>query len=359
MKRLAAVVVVAGISLSAVLLPSSPALAKGPTGLRIEGPGLTRPYERSIVTEGETAAADQAKAFVEAAQMWSLGAHYLCRLPSAPRGDLGEKYVLTWAPRVVTKRYDVDKVTAAVPMDFYPAALGGAVTDVPAIRGVASGGWFRADGNVRTNWDAVLADVGKSGGSGVAREGRDLTIRGPGLSRSIGIVDPTSDTDPYLSFADQSGLGMELWSGAGTCRESAAPTQALGPKFTVTWTVGDPANPESETQIWGVQDVYLDAAGGPVIFDHAGSMINGDSGWFRPGSALPGAWQKLGLQTGSDRTAARPVRSTPAPGVDVAAAAARSGSSSYVWAWFVLGAVLVAIALAITYARRRRSSARP
>lgn len=347
MKRVAAVALAAGVGLGAVLLPASPAFAKGPTGLRIEGPGLARPYERSIVTEGETSAADQA--FVEATQMWSLGAQYLCRLPSPPHGDLGGKYVLTWAPSVLTKRYAIDKVKAAVSVDFYPAAVGGAVTDVPAIRGVTSGGWFRADANVRTYWDAVLADLGRSTG------GRDLTLRGPGVSRSIGVGDPTAETNPYLSFADLSGLGVVFWSGAGTCRQPAAPTQVLGPKYTITWTVGDPGNPDSDTQVWGVQDVYLDAAGGPVIFDHAGSMMNGSSGWFRPGSAFVVAWQRLGLKAASDRATASPAPSTAAPVANVASAgttAADSGSST--WAWIVFGAVVVAAPLVITFALRRR-----
>jgi hypothetical protein len=360
MKRIPAAALVAGIGLSAVLLPSSPALAKGPTGLRIEGPGLAHPYERSIVTEGDTTAADQA--FIEATQMWSLGAHDLCRLPSPPRGNLGEKYLLNWAAGVVTERYGVNTVKT-VSEAFYPAAREGAISHVSAIQGVTSGGWFRAERTAQAQWDAVLTDLRKPTGSGWAREGRDLTIRGSGLFRSIGVRDPTAETDLYLSFADAV-LGMALWSGSGTCRESAAPTQALGPKYTITWTVSDPSNPNTDTQAWGVQDVYLGAAGGPVIFDHAGSMMNGDSGWFRPGPAFATAWQKLGLKTSgaTDRTAASLAPSTaatPVPLVGVAAAkqtAAGPRSSKDAWAWVVLGgsAALIAAAVAVTYTRRRR-----
>jgi hypothetical protein len=362
MKRILAVALVTGVGVSAVLLSSSPALAKGPTGLRIEGPGLARPYERSIITEGETSAADQA--FVEATQMWSLGAHSLCRLPSPPRGNLREKYVLTWAAGVVTARYGANTVKSAVSEDFYPAARGGAITRVSAIRGVTSGGWFRADRTARTQWDAVLTDLRKPTGSGEAREGRDLTIRGPGLSRSIGVRDRTAETDLYLSFADAA-LGMALWSGTGTCRGSAAPAQALGPKYTITWTVSDPGNPDAETQTWGVQDVYLDAAGGPVIFDYAGSMMSGDSGWFRPGPAFATAWQGLGLPSvATDRTAGSPAPSTaatPVPLVGVAAAkqtTARSQSSNEVWAWVLISGcgALVTAAIAVTYGRRRRAA---
>lgn len=122
---------------------AGPALAKGPQGATISGPGIERPIV--IDGDGEYGNGTAFSAFVEATGFWQLvfaadfagGANGL--LADAPTDDLGVAYTITW-----------HLADARVEAIVYPLAAGGSLTYmapdvwVPGLNVETEGGWFRA-----------------------------------------------------------------------------------------------------------------------------------------------------------------------------------------------------------------------
>ena len=111
------------------------------------------------------------------------------------------------------------------------------------------------------------------------------TISGPGLVRPIvvsGLGEPGS-TDKLGELADGSGLFLAMFGPDGSSGQrlaSEAPAGVLGPKYDLTYRVPD------GTPTGGLvrQDLYPQAAGGPVTHTEAGQAVFGtrtSGGWYR------------------------------------------------------------------------------
>jgi hypothetical protein len=121
------------------LAVAPPALAKGPAGATIAGPGLQDPVRLD---------AHSAMRVMEQTGFWDTATHIPQSgvLVARPKGDLGPKYVVTYElPRIVSVSY--------VRQEVYPFANGGPVTHVAAGQELfdrpTTGGWFRAATSLR------------------------------------------------------------------------------------------------------------------------------------------------------------------------------------------------------------------
>jgi hypothetical protein len=129
------------------------------------------------------------------------------------------------------------------------------------------------------------------------------------------------------------------------------PAGPLGPKFEIAWRVPD----ETPTGATVRQDLYPQAAGGPVTYTESGQPVFGNrtaGGWYRGPATFTRVLQQLGLPT------AAAGYSAPAP--SIAAAPATSATHATSWlpmAGAVLAAVFVAgLLVAVLLVRRRRTS---
>jgi len=125
------------------------AVAKGPVGATIAGPGLSAP----IIVGGEGEPAGSGGGLGELADATGLFAAIFGRQPSpltaaAPAGRLGPRYAVTY-------EFHSDNGVDGVVQDVYPYAEGGPVTYTRAGQpffGVETrpGGWFRAPARLTT-----------------------------------------------------------------------------------------------------------------------------------------------------------------------------------------------------------------
>jgi hypothetical protein len=139
-----------------------------------------------------------------------------------------------------------------------------------------------------------------------------------------------------------------------------APTADLGPPLTVTWRVQGPARRDaaggwrSGMKLEIVQDLYLYAAGGPLLHTAAGQQASDDwrtrGGWFAAAPELLTKLQALGV----------PERSvlTGSPSDPTATTPDATDDSAERWDWMPpaagVAAVLVVGAGVATVVRRRR-----
>lgn len=130
-----------------------------------------------------------------------------------------------------------------------------------------------------------------------------LVIEGPGLDEPVEI--DFGDPPPSLAmgqFELAVQLGARFNSRAGDIGrlEREAPTDDLGPRWTVTWIAGGPATASREERSTE-QVVYPGAAGGPVVHTPATSgLVDGNVGWYRAPPELRDTLRSLGVPIGRD-----------------------------------------------------------
>jgi hypothetical protein len=199
----------------------------------------------------------------------------------------------------------------------------------------------------------------------LAKGPSQASITGPGLVRAIVI---SGEGEPgqqgtLAVLAGQTGLYNALFGAeitgipqTPTSLRTPPPKAALGPRYTVSYTVPGVTPQPGEQFGRIVQDLYPDAVGGPVIYTPPGQGGFGQSlqvtGWLRASPQLTRTLAQLGVPL-------RPV--TPAsprtrPSAVHSAAARQTGSRAL--AWLIAAAVAVAVtALACTALWRRRKPA--
>jgi hypothetical protein len=149
----------------------------------------------------------------------------------------------------------------------------------------------------------------------LAKGADQATIAGPGLTRTIvvgGSGEPGQGTS-LSDLAEGSGLFDAMFNDDAATLTAAAPTAALGPRYTMTFRVPGGAKPAMIRQ-----DLYPAAAGGPVTFTPPGQKVFDTnpvaSGWFRAPDGFGTLLTKLGVP-GVTAFAAEVVPATTAPPV--------------------------------------------
>jgi hypothetical protein len=191
---------------------------------------------------------------------------------------------------------------------------------------------------------ATAATIDGGGPGGLP--GGPITLRGggePGSSTDLGML--ALGTGLYAAAFDPVAGGVV----------KAAPTDRLGPRYTITWTFPDPAGGKDRTVR---QLVYPYAAGGPVSFTPAGQAVLDTTtvgGWYQGFDGLRAQLIELGLP---DREPLAPVASaTPAPAAPAPASPqpAAATAQSTAWPWVVAAvAGLLILGVAVAVAVRRR-----
>jgi len=196
----------------------------------------------------------------------------------------------------------------------------------------------------------VLAMAGPAGAKGVSQG----EITGAGIDKPI-VLGPGTGGD-VERVAEDLGAFAAAFRQEPNPMLAESPTDDLGPKLTITWTVPDgEGKPATITQ-----DLYLYAADGPLTFTAEQALWPGQdvlSGWFRADDDVVATLVGLGVPDRSTLEAAGPAR------VDAAAAGARSssgGDSGRPWLLVPVGAILAVVTIVGTRAlagRRRRAHA--
>ncbi len=201
----------------------------------------------------------------------------------------------------------------------------------------------------------------------LAKGPSEASITGPGLTRAIvvsGNGEP-GEQGTLAVLAGQTGLFTAMFGGdASVPAQTPAPLRtpppkaALGPRYTVTYTVPG-VTPQPGEQAGRIrQDLYPGAAGGPVIYTPPGQDGFGQplqvTGWFRASPQLTRTLAQLGVPV----RPATPAAPRPHPPAAHPAAAHQTGSHTL--AWLIAAAVAIAAAaLAGTALRRRHRTAAP
>jgi hypothetical protein len=183
------------------------------------------------------------------------------------------------------------------------------------------------------------------------------TINGPGLARPIvitGFGEPGS-VGNLGELADGSGLFLAMFGPDGENQlVSATPAGTLGPRYDLTYRVPD------GTPNGGLvrQDLYPEAAVGPVTFTAAGQAVFGtvtSGGWYRGPATFGVLLSTIGLPAGANASAA----SKPSAVASAAAQSATSPSHETPWLPIALAslAVIVAAAGGSLWLLRRRTVA--
>jgi hypothetical protein len=172
----------------------------------------------------------------------------------------------------------------------------------------------------------------------LAKGATKAMITGPGLAHPIVVADAgePGQNGNLATLAEQSGLFTVLFgpgmNGSATTLRSSPPQTALGPQYTVTYTVPgvDPQPGEKYGRIR--QNLYPYATGGPLTYTPPGQHGFGRelqaTGWLRAGPGLLRTLAQLGVPQKSTTRPARPVsgprlaRTGPhgSPGAAIAAA---------------------------------------
>jgi hypothetical protein len=199
---------------------------------------------------------------------------------------------------------------------------------------------------------ATAATIDSGGPGGLP--GGPITVRGDG--------EPGSGTD-LGNLIDASGLFTLMFERRRTatrpCAQcpgglKAAPTDRLGPRYTITWTFPDSSGNNSRIR----QHVYPYAATGPVTFMPAGQPIFEETtrgGWYQATDSLRQQLISLGLP---DRTALGSAASpNPAPASPQPAPAASPPAAWPRLAAVLAGLLLLLVAGAVVLRRRRAATA--
>jgi hypothetical protein len=146
---------------------------------------------------------------------------------------------------------------------------------------------------------ATAATIDGGGPGGLP--GGPITLRGDG--------EPGSGTDLGM-LAEGAGMFVLMFNDGGEALP-AAPTDRLGPRYTITWTMADDLGKGREIR----QHVYPYAAGGPVTFMPAGQPVfdtETAGGWYQGFDALRNQLIELGLPDRAPLPQPTP-KATPAP----------------------------------------------
>ena len=183
-----------------------------------------------------------------------------------------------------------------------------------------------------------------------------VTISGPGLDKPIvvsGYGEPGSGGN-VGELADGSGLFLVMFGSNGSDQKllTQAPTAQLGPKFLLSYRVPDATEAGSTVR----QDLYPQAAGGPLTYTEPGQAVFGTTtsgGWYQTPPSFGRVLVHLGVSTNAvgqpqPASAATAQRAGPpalsTPGLPVAAAV------------LVLVVVVVGVLLGWWWRTARRSS---
>ena len=184
-----------------------------------------------------------------------------------------------------------------------------------------------------------------SGGGPGGLPGGPITLKGNG--------EPGSSTDLGM-LAEGSGLYTVVFDSGTNAILPAAPTDRLGPRYTITWTFPDPEGGKDRKVI---QHVYPYAAGGPVTFIPPGQPVldmTTRGGWYQGFEGFRVQLVQLGLPNRAPLTpATKPAPANPQP------APAASTSSPPAPAWprlLVVAAAVLALAVGAAYTLRRRTA---
>jgi hypothetical protein len=192
---------------------------------------------------------------------------------------------------------------------------------------------------------ATAATIDGGGPGGLPRG--PITLRGGG--------EPGSSTDLDM-LALGTGLYATAFDPASGGVVKAAPTDRLGPRYTITWTFPDPAGGKDRKVR---QLVYPYAAGGPVSFTPAGQAVMDTTtigGWYQGFDGLRAQLIELGLpdrQPLAPVATAAPAPAAPAPASPSAPATAQPAAWPRVVAAAVVAGLLV-IGAAVAVVLRRR-----
>ena len=194
----------------------------------------------------------------------------------------------------------------------------------------------------------------------LAKGPSQASITGPGLVHAIAVSgngEPGMQS-PLATLAGQTGLFTVLFGAdAGVIPQTPAlrtppPKATLGPRYTIIYTV--PGVPQPDQQDGRIrQDLYPDAAGGPVVYTPPGQDGFGGplavTGWLRASPGLTRTLARLGVRP-------RP-RAQAAPATSPHAAPAAHQASSGPLAWLIVSAAAIAAAALAALRRHHRKPA--
>jgi hypothetical protein len=182
-----------------------------------------------------------------------------------------------------------------------------------------------------------------SGGGPGGLPGGPITLKGNG--------EPGSGTDLGM-LAEGAGVFAVMFSD-GSEALPAAPTDRLGPRYTITWTMADDLGKGREVR----QYIYPYAAGGPVTFMPAGQPIfdtETSGGWYQGFDALRTQLIDLGLPNRDPLPQPTP-KATPSPTPQPAPAAPTTPAPAWPRLAAVAAGFLVLTAAAVLTVRRRHA----
>ena len=185
-------------------------------------------------------------------------------------------------------------------------------------------------------------------------------ITGPGLASAIVV---SGDGEPgqqgrLATLAGQTSLFTVLFGAGGSVPKPARlhtppPKATLGPRYTIIYTVPG-VTPQPGEEFGRIrQDLYPQAAGGPVIYTPPGQHGFGQplqaTGWLRGSTQLTRTLAHLGVPP---RSGTQPAQQTHLPPATHPAAAHQAGSRTPGWL-IASAAAIAAAALAGTMLRLR------
>lgn len=186
----------------------------------------------------------------------------------------------------------------------------------------------------------VSAATISGGGPGGLPDG-PITLRGNG--------EPGSGTDLGM-LAEGAGVFAVMFND-GSEALPAAPTDRLGPRYTITWTMADDLGKGREIR----QHIYPYAAGGPVTFMSAGQPVfdtETTGGWYQGFDGLRAQLIELGLPNRDPLPQPTP-KATPSPASPQPTPATPS-SAPPAWPWLaaaIAAAILIPTGTALTLRR--------
>jgi hypothetical protein len=195
-----------------------------------------------------------------------------------------------------------------------------------------------------------------------AKGPQSLSISGPGLTSPIEL---SSDSNPEELSEIDTGMWLAMPGATDPALLADAPTGDLGSRYTLTWQLmGGPGGETSPIR----QDLYLDAAGGPLAYTPAGQPIWDGvtrSGWYRAPERVRDMLASAGVPVAGgsrDEVSASPRTVSATPASRDAAAGRGSGDPAWPEAIIGLTAALAAAGvggvLAVRRTRRRRPGGR-
>jgi hypothetical protein len=189
-----------------------------------------------------------------------------------------------------------------------------------------------------------------SGGGPGGLPGGPITLKGNG--------EPGSSTDLGM-LAQGSGLYTVVFDSGTNAILPAAPTDRLGPRYTITWTFPDPEGGKDRKVI---QHVYPYAAGGPVTFMRPGQPVldmTTRGGWYQGFDGFRTQLIELGLPNRQPLAPATPAAKapSPAPASPKPAPAAAPAPPAPVWPRLAaVAAIFLALAAGTALTLRRRTA---